>query len=252
MRITDIEVIAAQDEYKKNYKPFRPYELDGMQQSQIGAKFASLLKTQNGQDTDDYAMTDDNKVARYLSKFQGVAAGLLIGVGTGREVAELRDLGIDGHGITLGSRNLDYAREYLGLGQYVREGAIEALDFPNETFDIVAGFQTFEHAVAPLLFLLELGRVMKMGGTLLLEWPPANEQFSAGDNPHHQICYTPGQAEALLLKAGFKELKLYYSNMEPIPKEEWWKGDQQHMLVIEGVKRPSTQEYITRAWGLRS
>ena len=64
-----------------------------------------------------------------------------------------------------------------------------------------------EHAMAPMLFLLEQGRVLKPNGTLMLEWPPAKD-YTMGENPHHQMCFTPGQAHALFLKAGFKDIKL--------------------------------------------
>lgn len=247
MIVTDKEVQAIQTEYKKNYQPFRPYQLPDHAQAKIGSHYQTLITTQNGMDTDDYCINENNKVSRYMNRFYGRA--LLLGVGTGREVQVAKSMGLDTVGITLGSRNVDFGRSYLGLNDSeLLECAIEALPFSKETFDVVAGFQIFEHFVSPLIALLELGRVMKNEGTLILEWPPANEQFSTGDNPHHQICYTPGQAEALLLKAGFRDIKLYYDDMEPIPKEEYWKGDQKKMLVIEGVKKPTQQEYIRRAW----
>lgn len=246
--ITDEEVQAQQAEYKKHYLPFRPYHLPAEECVRLIGNYQSLIKTQNGMDTDDYCVPEDNKVAKYLKDSAGKRV-LLLGVGTGREVITAKELGMEAYGITLGSRNVDFGRNYLALSsEELQEMAMEVIPFKSETFDVVAGFQIFEHFVSPLLVLLELGRVIKTGGKLLLEWPPANEQYSMADNPHHQICYTPGQAEALFLKAGFRDIKLYYNDMTPIPKEEYWKGDQNKMLVIEGIKYPSHQEYIRMAW----
>ncbi len=246
--ISDEQIQAIQAQYKKHYLPFRPYTLNLDDCVRMIGNYQSLIKMQNGQDTDDYCVLEDNKVSRYMKGYEGKKA-LLLGVGTGREVVTAKELGMVAAGVTLGSRNVDFGRNYLGLGQMeLIEVALEVLPYESNQFDIVAGFQIFEHFISPLLVLLELGRVMTMGGKLVLEWPPANEQYSMGANPHHQICYTPGQAEALFMKAGFQDIKLYYNDMTPIPKEEYWKGDQNKMLVIEGIKRPTGQEYILQAW----
>ena len=246
--ISDEEIQEVQRNYKTQYQPFRPYHLPAEECVRLIGNYQSLIKTQNGMDTDDYCVPEDNKVARYMKQYAGKRA-LLLGVGTGREVVTAKELGMEAYGITLGSRNVDFGRNYLGLSEVeLQEVAMEVMPFRSNVFDVVAGFQIFEHFVSPLLVLLELGRVIKIGGQLILEWPPANEQYSMGDNPHHQICYTPGQAKVLFQKAGFGDIKLYYNDMSPIPESEYWKGDQNKMLVIEGTKYPTGQEYILNAW----
>ena len=130
---------------------------------------------------------------------------------------------------------------------------VDKVDFVAQTpgtkcFDMVAGFQIFEHAMSPLIFLLEQGRVLHSGGSILLEWPPANDLYSGGDNPHHQVCYTPGQAKALMEKASFSNIKLFYDDMTVIPEEEYWKGEQQKMLCVSGTKLKARDMYVRRAW----
>jgi SAM-dependent methyltransferase len=237
-KVTQEEVSASQEVYRKNYKPWRPFQVTPAMHAAISKRFANLVVTQNGQDTDDYIVPDNSRLERYLKQHPAGTKALILGVGTGREVSLAKSMGFQAVGTTLGSRNTDYAHDYLGLGeQEVLECLNEVLPFSPGTFDVVAGLQIFEHAMAPLLFLLEQRRVLRLGGRLVLEWPPALN-YSSGDNPHHQVCYVPGQAYALFQKAGFEGIKVYYDDMSPIPEDMWWRGDgdQSKMLVIEGVK----------------
>jgi 2-polyprenyl-3-methyl-5-hydroxy-6-metoxy-1,4-benzoquinol methylase len=247
-RVTDQEVIQVQTEYKKKYPPFQPFRFHG-RDIHLAGRLTNILETQNGQDTDDYCIIENNKVERYMKDCRGKV--LLLGTGTGREVLVAKSLGLVATGITLGSRNVHFGREYLGLSDTeLIEAIVEDLPFQKETFDVVAGFQVFEHTVAPLLFLLEIGKVLKWGGKVILEWPPANDTYSMGKNPHHQVCFVPGQAKHLLMKAGFTDIQLMYDDLTPIPEDDMWKGDQKKMLVITGRKLTKSQEqFVLRAWG---
>ena len=219
-RVTQEESLAQREDWKKQYPPFKPYTLTETNKLKVGNFYQNLISTQNGQDTDDYTIHDNNKTERYLAHYPKGNL-LLLGVGTGREIVVAKDIGFKAKGITLGTRNIG-------------------------TFDIVAGFQVFEHALSPLLFLLEQRRVLKIGGSLILEWPPANDRFTGGANPHHQVCYTPGQAKALFQKAGFENIDLLYDNLLPIPETEYWKGEQDKMLLIRGTKSQANHEYLRR------
>jgi len=252
-RITEEEIQKEGVEYRKNYPEFVPYRFTEQDGSRVAAAFANLITTQNGRDFDDYCVIDDNdKTQKYLTPWLKKGSKVLIhGVGTGREVVSAKEHGYEVIGITLGSRNMEFGRRYLGLaaGEMI-ECIAEALPFPAESFDVVAGYQIFEHALSPLMFLLEQSRVLKFGGRLVLEWPPA-DNYSMDENPHHQICYTPGQARALFQKAGYAKIKLFYSNMDPIPDEALWSGVSDKMLCIEGTKVDSGEQYIRRAWTLK-
>jgi len=249
-RVTDAQVQASQREYKKVYKPFRPFRPTEHNTKKMSAGFLNLVTTQNGQDTDDYCIGDNNKVEKYMSYLPKDSSVLLLGTGTGREVIVAKDLGFRAQGTTLGSRNVDFGTDILGLSNSeLFECLNEDLPFRAETFDCVAGFQVFEHAISPLLFLLEQSRVLKFGGKLILEWPPA-DKFSMEDNPHHQVCFSFGQAKALFQKAGFADIKVYYDDMSPVEIEDMWKENQDKMLCIEGVKVRTSKHYVTAAWSL--
>jgi SAM-dependent methyltransferase len=245
-RVTDAEIQADQKEYKTKYKPFRPFNPTAPSLKSISDSFGILIDTQNGQDTDDYCVTEGNKTEKYLGSTIKNSKVLLLGVGTGRETLVAKELGLDVVGTTLGSRNIDFGIDYLGLSPLEHiECLNEALPFPNDHFDVVAGFQVFEHAMAPFIFLLEQNRVLRTNGRLILEWPPG-DQFSMEDNPHHQICYSPGQAVALFQKAGFFDIKVYYDDLSEIPEDKMWSDCHDKMLCIEGRRKAVNKRYISQ------
>jgi len=259
-RVSEEEIQEQWKQYRNDYPEFIPYNVSEAEQRCLSARFKNLMATQNGQDFDDYAVVDGNKVERYLGDVPSGSSVVFLGTGTGREVRLAKDLGFDAIGVTLGSRNVYFGRHYLGLGeQELIECSHDVLPFAKETFDVVAGFQVFEHVFSPLLFLLEQSRVLKFGGLCIMEWPNS-AKHNDGPNPHHQVCYTPGQAEALFKKAGFGNISVCYGDLSPIPENEWWCGDAEafdangieykRFYCIKGIKESSSQEYIRRAWDM--
>lgn len=248
-RCTDEEMQAQQVEYKQNYPAWKPFE-PGYATAHIAKQFNNLVPTQNGMDTDDYFMNEHHKVYRYLKDIPVGKSILFLGTGTGREVCAAKELGYDASGLTLGNRNTYFGRVHLGLiDEELLEGLNECIPWEREQFDYVHGYQVFEHAIAPLIFLLEIGRVLVTGGQVLLEWPPG-DGYSMDDNPHHQICYTPGQAVALMKKAGFDNVIVEKDNGSPIPDDEMWRNDQKYMLVVRGTKGNCQKDYVRKAWSL--
>lgn len=237
--------------YKKEYHSFRPFSLSTIEERVFLEKFLKLVSSQDGQDVDDYIVDKDffdkkigDKIFYYLNKFSRDKKVLLLGVGSGRETLAANQLGFTTTGITLGSRNIDFGLEILNLPKEIHlEMLTESLLFKDLSFDIVAGFQIFEHSLIPSLFLAECFRVLKKDGILILEWPPAKaldgREWHGYENPHHQICYSPGQAKSLCLKAGFKRIDLFYpleAGLEKITEEHYWTEIHKTYLSLEAHK----------------
>lgn len=211
--------------FRENYPKFTPFLITKDGQERIIKNLQHLISFQDGQDFDDYMVIDGGKVKKYTEFFSTKGTEmLLLGVGSGREILAAESLGYNAYGTTLGSRNVAFAK-CLGVNsdKILRE-INEALPFQDCSFDIVCGFQVFEHTISPSMFLLETARVLKNNGHVVLEWPFPSEQ-TGGSSHHHQICFTPGQALALLDKAGFCEIKAYYSNLDNVPEELYWCGN---------------------------
>jgi SAM-dependent methyltransferase len=249
-RVSAEEVQKQQNEYKKNYPPFQKYQTKESEINRFVSHWENLVETQNGQDTDDYSVETGNKVEKYTAYLDRNIKLLLLGTGTGREVVCAKSLGFDAHGTTLGSRNVYFANNYLGLKE-ITECLNEGLPFYSESWDAVQGYQVFEHTISPLIFLLEIGRVLKPGGKLFLEWPPP-KSHTGDSNPHHQVCFTPGQAKGLFQKAGFINIELLDDKLNLLPEEEYWKGDQDYMLCIRAIKGPTppNHTHIYKSWKL--
>lgn len=227
VNVSGEEAEMQQKDFKKTWSSFKPFEIDEASKNRVMAHLRDLVHVQNGSDIDDYVLGEPTKLERYLPNLSTRSRVLFLGTGGGREVADALEQGFDAYGTTLGSRNVEYSTKVLGLPPgRVLECMNEALPFPVDHFDVVIGFQVFEHAFAPLMFLLEQRRVLRMNGTIFLEWPPA-KNYTMDENPHHFICYTPGQARALLQKAGFINIEPCYDyggKAVPVPEDRLWDG----------------------------
>jgi SAM-dependent methyltransferase len=97
------------------------------------------------------------------------AMALDAGCGTGFQSAVLEELGYLTHGVDISAGLLAVARRDLPTVSFVR-GRLEALPYANGSFDAVTCCgSTLSFVDDPTAALIELGRVLRRGGRLLLE-----------------------------------------------------------------------------------
>jgi len=63
---------------------------------------------------------------------------------------------------------------------YVKQVKIDTyskLEFGNDEFDKIVNLETLEHVENPYLFLIELNRVLKPGGIMVMSCPPATSEI---------------------------------------------------------------------------
>src|SRR5262245_10675061 len=123
--------------------------------------------------------------------------------------------------------------------------------FPDEHFDVALCCELIEHLREdPMNMLVELNRIVKWGGLVILTTPNITSAFSvqealAGNSPNlyslynrqhpadrHSREYTPADVRVVLEAAGFKVLKLFTENV-------WHKTDEELLAWMDhtGVPR---------------
>ena len=123
---------------------------------------------------------------------------LEIGCGIGHALAELKSKGKKVVGLDIAPSNAQEASRRYGLEVLI--GDMHDLPFDDSAFDGALAWDVFEHSLAPFLVLVELNRVLKLEGKLLIYIPPLLWQ----DHCVHTIVPTEDQMKDILNKTGFK------------------------------------------------
>jgi SAM-dependent methyltransferase len=92
-----------------------------------------------------------------------------------------------------------------GKADYVYDGKV--LPFEDKSFDTLLSIQVLEHTPGPAELVMEMGRVLRDDGMLLLSAPFC---FRLHEEPHDYFRYSPHALRLLCEKAG-----LHVTHMEP-------------------------------------
>ncbi len=166
-------------------------------------------------------MTLREKLKRVLDVFKGLdikegGKVLEIGASRGSLLNELRNLGMEVHGVEISRRACEDARKYFGIN-------IENADILNSKykafksfFDAVIMLDVLEHLVNQNQVLSVVNEVLKIGGYLILTLPNIDSwEFKLFKKywewlapPAHLFYYSPKTLNLMLKKHGFKILYL--------------------------------------------
>ena len=171
------------------------------------------------------------------SRFEGlpayVAGGKIldVGCGNGNYLYSLRELGWETYGVEIDEQACHYAREVLGLTIF--QGTLEEAHLPHNFLDVITMRHVLEHLPDPGRSLAEVYRLLRAGGSVLLETPNIESLqarfFKARwfhlDIPRHLYHFAPATLQALLQKAGFSGIQLsFLPSMTGITGslQYWW------------------------------
>jgi 2-polyprenyl-3-methyl-5-hydroxy-6-metoxy-1,4-benzoquinol methylase len=199
-------------------------------------------------------ITSDNPIHQRLFKAYVAAKEYVVG--------DVLEVGCgEGRGIPL---LLEHARTFTAVDKI--KAALDELQsrFPSATFhamnippfhglrdnayDLVVSFQVIEHIQDDRLFLKEIHRVLKPGGTAVLTTP--NRKMSLSRNPWHIREYLPGELNDLALNyfseaqmkgitGNEKVMKYYGENKRSVERFTRWDVlDLQHKLPASLLRIP--------------
>jgi SAM-dependent methyltransferase len=138
--------------------------------------FAARYTSRDGQarfrDCFNYSRAHlDRFLDRYLPAAGNGARILDVGCGTGHHLADLRARGYAAAGIDGSADMLEHARG-LNPGADIRLADVDALPFPDASFDYVLCVEVLRYLPEPTACIREMARVLRPGGVALVTASP--------------------------------------------------------------------------------
>jgi SAM-dependent methyltransferase len=159
--------------------------------------------------------TEPGIVALHLKRYefaQPFCAGrdvLDAGCGVGYGTAFLAETARHVVGVDRSTEPIANARRrYTGPNAEFSVGDLLELDALDDAFDVVCCFETIEHLTDQEQFLVEVRRVLRPAGTLLVSTPRAESAGAALSNPFHERELSAAEFEELL-RRHFGDVDLY-------------------------------------------
>jgi len=100
----------------------------------------------------------------------------------------------------------------LNPGERHVQTSLHELPFASSSFDVVMSLETLEHVPDPLLFLLEIRRILVRNGVLVMSLPPSAAEWTSvlntilkfhhGEGPHRFIA--PSEVKRMITEAGLE------------------------------------------------
>jgi SAM-dependent methyltransferase len=147
-----------------------------------------------------------------------------VGCGSGDYLEIFRGRGWEVCGLESSGPAGSYARDVRKLD--VRQGELLEAVFPENRFDLVTYFQVLEHVVDPRLQMRECFRILRPGGTLLVQVPNIEsaqfnrhrERWLHLSAPQHLNHFSPATLRKLLESEGFhvKAESQFSIRMDPL------------------------------------
>jgi SAM-dependent methyltransferase len=128
---------------------------------------------------DDWALNEDQQIPSYEAALERVelAPGdrvLDVGCGVGVFLRLVSERGAEPFGLDASDALIELARKRLPHAD-LRVGEMEALPYPDDSFDLVTGFNSFFFATDMVSALREAGRVAKPGARVVIQVWGAHE-----------------------------------------------------------------------------
>jgi len=154
-----------------------------------------------------------------------------VGCGYGFLLNEMESRGWDVKGLEVSRTGRDYAQNRWNFQVYSEP--LETLELSENTFDVVTLLYVIEHVYDPLALLMEVNRILKPGGLVIVRWPHTTpivrilgslaQKLDLYHTPYHLYDFSPKTIEMVLLKTGFKSVQtLIGGHTRPADRMSHW------------------------------
>ena len=158
-----------------------------------------------------FRFSDRLKVINRLKKRKGKI--LDIGSSWGYFLSLAKEDGWDVYGVEPTIAEAKYAQERFKVKIFT--GRLREAQFPAQYFDVVSLWHVLEHIPDPIIELLEIKRILKEDGLLVIEVPStrrlkddiSGKKFDINNPPQHLFYYNISTLSSLLEKIGFHIIK---------------------------------------------
>ncbi len=157
------------------------------------------------------------KSAQLIESEHGNRPGRLLDIGSGYGffLKEMKSRGWEVAGVELSDTGRTHTQSSVKVP--VHSQPLESLSLPEGHFDVVTLFYVIEHLPDPVSTILEVRRILRPGGIVLVRWPhstpiarllgPLSKRLDLYHTPFHLYDFSPGTIRSLLLRASFEKIR---------------------------------------------
>ena len=161
------------------------------------------------------------EITAAFSRYRQTNRLLDVGCGAGSLLRAARNHGWDAQGIDVSASAVSHVRK---LGFEVFHGELKDAQLKYEQFDVITAAEILEHLFDPAAVVKEMNRLLRPGGLLWLTTPNCRSLsarvmglgWRVVSPPEHLQLFSIEGLRTLLLRAGFSEVQLKTSGVNPI------------------------------------
>lgn len=135
-----------------------------------------------------------------------------VGCGAGFFLKVAEERGWKAEGVDLLDLAAEYGKNVLGVN--VKQGKFENIQYPSESFDVVTLLDTIEHMPDPYQTVIEIKRILKINGILIVSTPDLNslsrlflgKDWAVLSPAEHLFYFTEKTLRDIITKADFQIL----------------------------------------------
>lgn len=187
-----------------------------------------------------FSKTDADRLSMLVKRFDNGGMLLDFGGGMGTTAGAANQFGFSCTVVESSRKAIEMGVKRYPKVQWIYSEEIPS-DIPDNSYDVVTMFHVLEHVLEPKRLLLQVRRILKGGGLLLIEVPnwASMERRIKGMNwlylvDHHVNYFSKRTLDRLVEPLGFVSLETQYRRTFAINERQPWKEPLKRILNLLG------------------